>query len=304
MVLSTSCLVTSFSLLLCGAPVSSASQPPVEALELNMTSQFYGNVKALVSPIGVKFQTEKMGIDLVARPPDGRIFAFNNSVKTICRVDLNQFNFPGMAKMQNRGNIQNANGKYFRTGRTLKISGLHAIEFANYKKSELPKIKEQRIKAFRSGHPELIVYPMEIWATTDMALPKTFLSIVAKVAQTSEKQLAQLYSNQRLKATSTPIPLRMYRVSDSGRKLLTIDTVSARKTKAASQDFELPKGYKSVSNELQLLIGDADSLDIEPSNQPVVKPHIKNGAPDINSSMLDFAKKFGLDYEPGKQQKK
>lgn len=283
-------------------PAASAAQSPVEAIKLNMTSQIYGDVKVLVSSIGVKFETKKMGVDLIALPPDGRMFAFTHEGKKIFPVDLNRFHFTGVARVQYQENSRKC--KYFRTGRTKKIGGLNAVEFANYKKKDLPSFRELRISAIRSMHPEMIVLPTEIWATTDLALPKAFVSIVAKMTQISEKQLSELYSNSKSKTASTPIPVRIFRISEDGGRILTIDTVSASKTKASPKDFDLPKGYKLVNNELQLFMDDGDSLDLGLSDQKSGKKITKKSGSNLDHSMIDFAKELGLDALPGKKEKK
>ena len=59
-----------------------------------------------------------------------------------------------------------------------------------------------------------------------------------------------------------PIPLRILRITDDGRKILAVDTFKAKKTSATNKDFVLPSGYKQVSNELQLFMGD-ESLDFD-----------------------------------------
>ncbi len=225
-----------------------------------MRSDFYGDLNVLVSAVGARFASSRTGMQLIALPPDGRMFAFNDEAKKIYRVDMSRFSLPGVYRSQYETN--KTKGQFFATGNKAKIGGLNALEFANYRKSDLPSLRDFRIKAMRSGHPEAVVIPSEIWATTDFTIPKTFLFIVSKISQISEKELFQLYGPAKGKLMKAPIPLRILRITDDGRKILAIDTYKTKKTTATSKDFDLPKGYKAVSNELQLFMGD-ESLDFD-----------------------------------------
>jgi len=80
--------------------------------------------------------------------------------------------------------------------------------------------------------------------------------------------LADLYSSTKLKPGSTPVPLRVFDITEDGRKILTIDTASVQKIRASAKEFALPQGYKQVSSEMQLFIDDGESLDFGLSSTP------------------------------------
>ena len=249
------------------------STKPVEAIKMLMKSDYYGNLDAIVSPLGCRFNSSRTGMQLLALPPDGRMYAFNDEAKKMYKVDMNRFTLPGLYRI--KYDVNSSKGRFFATGKKAKIGGINAVEFANYRKQDLSSLKEMRIKALRSGHPEAVVIPSEIWASTEFTIPKSFVFIVSKMSQISEKELMQLYKSATTKTGDAPLPLRILRVTDDGRKILAIDTVSVKKGKATAKDFVMPSGYKSVSNELQLFMDDEsmdfESLDSNPKTAPKVK---------------------------------
>ena len=241
----------------------------VDAIKLLMTSDFYGNVTAFISPFGVRFTSSRTGMQLVALPPDGRMFAFNDEAKKIYKVDMKRFKM--FSTFRRHYEESKLDARFFPTGKRGKVGGVNAVEFANYRKKDLPLFKEMRIKAIRNGYPDLIVFPSEIWASTELMIPEAFISIVAKISQTSERELFQLCGPKKRKLKQAPLPLRISRVADDGRKMLTIDTQSVMKTKATAKDFVVPSGYKPVANEIQLFMGD-DSLDLEELDKDINSP--------------------------------
>ena len=240
------------------AKETAGSSKSVKAVRLFMNSQFYGDVNVLVSDLGARFSSSRAGMQLIALPPDGRMFAFNDEAKKICKVDVNRFSAPGLYRSRYESNKSKA--LFFPTGNTAKIGGLNAIEFANYRKKDLLSLRELRVKMLRSGHPEEVVIPAEIWATTDFTIPKCFIFLVSKISQIREKELFQLLGPSKSKLQRAPLPLRILQITDDGRKILAIDTVKAKQTTATARDFVLPAGFTQVSNELQLF-GD-DSFDL------------------------------------------
>ncbi len=251
-----------------GATASSAKQ--VDAVRLSMNGEFYGKLDVLVSPMGCRFTSFRTGMQLVALPPDGRMYAFNDEAKRICKVDMNRLLMPGVYRKQFDDTKSKA--KFFPTGKRAKIAGVDAAEFANYRKETLAAFRRFRIKAVRSGYPQQAVLPSEIWAATDLTIPQAFVVIVSKITQISENELFQLYSSSKERMKRAPIPLRVFQVTDDGRKMLTIDTKAVVKTKASAKDFQLPTGYTTVANEFQLLMGD-DNMDFEALDSKNVKSH-------------------------------
>ncbi len=78
-------------------------------------------------------------MQLVALPPDGRMFAFNDEAKKIYRVDMSRFSLPGLYRNQYEAN--KTKGQFFATGNKAKIGGLNAFEFANYRKKDLASVE-------------------------------------------------------------------------------------------------------------------------------------------------------------------
>lgn len=282
----------------CSAAPAPNQKKTVEALKLTMRTDFYGETQALISGIGLKFNSPRMGVNLIALPPDGRMYAFNSEERKIYKVDINKYNIPGISQAQYK--INSTKGQFFLTGKTAKICGMNAIEFANYKTKELPAIRKQRIHALRSGHPELALLPSEIWVSTEMSLPRSFLSIVSKMSQINEKQLMQLCGPSKSKLIKAPIPLRILRVADDGKKFVAVDTLTATKTKATEDEFQLPTGYKSVNSELELFIGEGETLDFGLSNRGATPLPKGTTTPDSKKSIDDFAKELGIDSKKAK----
>lgn len=262
------------------ASTANSGAKQVDAIKLLMTSDFYGNLTVLVSPIGVRFVSSRTGMQLVALPPDGRMFAFNDEAKKIYKVDEKRFKM--FSTFRRHYEESKVDARFFPTGKKGKIGGVNAIEFANFRKKDLPLFKEMRIRALRMGYPDMIVFPSEIWASTELTIPEAFISIVAKISQTREKDLFELCGPKKRKLKQAPLPLRISRIADDGRKMLSIDTQSVIKTKATAKDFIVPSGYKPVANEIQLFMGD-DSLDLDELDKDINEPSKSGSAPSNRS---------------------
>lgn len=258
----------------------SGDSKEVDAVKLLMSSDLYGNVTVLISSIGVRFTTSRTGMQLVALPPDGRMIAFNDEVKRMYKVDMKRLKM--FSTFRRHYEESKVDARFIPTGKKGKVGGVNAIEFANFRKKDLPLFKEMRIKAVRMGYPDMIVFPSEIWASTELTIPEAFISIVAKISQTTEKDLFELCGPKKRKLKQAPLPLRISRIADDGRKMLTIDTQSVIKTKATAKDFIVPSGYQPVANEIQLLMGD-DSLDFDELDKDINAPSKNGGAPGNRS---------------------
>jgi len=276
--------------LICAPLAANASPMQINAIRLNMTSQMYGDVKFLVSSKCVKFEIAKLGLTLIALPPDAKISAFNTAKKTVFRADSQSFMFPGTQTIPHQKNSRE--GTYFRTGKTMNICGLKADEFANYKKEELPSILQQRVDAARSGRRQTVVSPCEIWATADVAVPNAFRTIISGITQIQEVHLSDISSRGNPKSVSTLVPLRIFRIFDDGSKTLLLDTKSALKTKATEKDLEVPKGYRTVAEQMLLFVDDDETMDMELEFQKIENEKGDKSRSNSDSLMSDFAEQL------------
>ncbi len=230
----------------------------VEGIRLKMRSDFYGDLDTTVSKIGMKFYSPRTGVNVVALPPDGRMYAYNADAKKIYKVDMRRFGLSSRSPTVTRGS---AAGAYFATGKRAVVGGLNAVQFANFTAKDLPSLNSMRSRALlQGGSAEGVVVPCEIWAAADIVLPRTFMFILSKITQITEKELAQLYGKSTAKMVRAPVPLRVYRIREGGSKVLAVDTLASIKQKVSAKDFMPPAGLKSVPNEMALLMGEDDSF--------------------------------------------
>lgn len=267
------------------------SSKQVEGVRLQMRSDFYGDLDTLVSRAGMKFYSARTGVTVIALPPDGRMFAYSVDSKKIYKVDMRRFSLNSKVANVTKGSSK---GVYFATGKKTKIGGINAVQFANYKIKDLARLHAFRSRALEeAGHSQAAVVPCEIWAASDIVLPRTFMFIISKITQINEKELAELYGCTTAKMVKAPVPLRILRVREDGTKILALDTLSATKQKMSQNDFIVPTGLKTVSNEMALLMGDDDSFGFGSlPGQASTMPSSKASA--SKRTMSDLTKELGI----------
>ncbi len=229
-----------------------------DGIRLHMVSDFYGDLDSIVSKAGMKFYSARSGVTVVALPPDGRMIAYNAESKKVYKVDMRRFSLHSKSVNVSYGSSK---GCYHATGAKSKIAGVDAVEFANFKPSDLSILRSMRARALSvDGRSTAMVVPGEIWVTNDVVLPRTFMFIISKITQIAEKELEQMYGCTTAKMVKAPVPLRIFRVRDDGRKVLALDTRSATRQKVTEKDFLIPPGLRPVANEMALLMDDDGSF--------------------------------------------
>lgn len=239
------------------APSGRTGGKVTPAWSLSMHSDFYGDLAVLVSIIGMKFTSEKSGITIVALPPDGRVVAFNPETKKRFDTSADKYGKQHM----DRAATSRQEPVWQLIG-TDKLAGLNVKKYRNFKDGELKGMLDARRQAvMRNLDPQFVAVPEEIWISTDIQLPVSFMNLLRHIIRLDTSQLARLTKNQ--KTAGSPIPLRVYRFTGLTKKIPVLDTLTCKKTTATKPDFTPPPGMKQVTSEMALLFDDEDTENMD-----------------------------------------
>ena len=212
-----------------------------EGWTLHQTSQLLGSQTAIMSAAGCKVSNPELDITYVVTAPDYRAAVYSPSRRvsfTTTYAGLIKARKQQKQSMDNIGTATGAVDTRYEPKLTGKIAGLNATQFVSQSTHQKLDRIGQSYDGSRSG-----ATTTEMWFTLDIKVPLKFSEMACNC-----------------KATDSGLPkngvlLRMVTTTDDGTKMVVLDTVSATKGAVASNEFQIPTGYKAVGSEYEVAYG-------------------------------------------------
>lgn len=200
-----------------------------ESWVMHQTSDVSGKQISRFGPDGARVENEGMGITYVVwKSPDWKVAVFCDKTKLIYEGSLEEMTKAREQQLKQMEKLDSTANQNFEKGATKQIAGVNATEYFEISKMVNP-IDNSTSKTKTS-----------FWVTTDIKVPKQ-----------------ALMANSKRKTYGLPeegIPLRMTVESD-GKEVTYLDTISLAKEPMPKSAFELPSGYKHVTNEMEVVAG-------------------------------------------------
>ncbi len=211
-------------------------------------SEYYGRHTTTVSDVGCKLSSQKLGITLVTHAPGWQILACNARKKEFLELSQEQW----QRKMGGHRSREWHRYSWIKKVGEETIAGLRAEHYQAFDEKMHDKVR--RNKGRVDGDKNQI-YNSEIWVARDVKAPP---------------QAAAMTSGLGGLPMELGFVLRIYQFKIPGQKLIALDTVKSEHKKLSPADFVLPKGYKRVKDEFDLMmdeggVNDAASLLLQDS---------------------------------------
>jgi len=233
-----------------GAGSGDCAHPPAAkggSWSLSFSSNFAGSVTSQFSPDAVRMSFDKLGITVITKGPKWDALVFSETNKSYMEMPHNTWKdkFNASRFGGKKASIKHEM-KSVKTGKSTMIAG---------QKADLVVISF----VFKNGTPSQKV--AECWMADSVVPPAAFV---------------ELMHNMLNVPTDQGMPLRVTQFRDTGKPATILDTTKVEKAPVPKTAFEMPKGFKKVDDEMQLMVDDSD-LDF--MTAPKKKPGATTAAP-------------------------
>ncbi len=222
------------------APLFAAFSSPKEGWILYQTSQMLGKQTAIMSGAGCKVNNQELDVTYIVTNPDYNVAVYSDSRKLCYRTTMEgilQARKQQQAAVQAIGNVTGAQDTPYVKAASGVIAGLNATQY-------ISQSSHGRVDKLMEGIDGTKSSPTisELWFTNDINVPARF---------------SRLSANPK---TSSGLPtqgvlLRMASTTGDGVKMVTLDTVAAKKMQIPPSTFSFPTGYKAASSEMEVAYG-------------------------------------------------
>lgn len=202
--------------------MSSAPAAQPNGWLLHQTTSIQGNQVAYLSTTAMK--TESLSYTTIVRAPKYTTSLYNNRTKCYLTKTYTEWK-------QRLSSAKHAATRLdVRQGKSGTIAGLRARQIF------LDKTK--------SGHR---TKHFEFWVTKEIGIPQQFVECCASLCEVPAEY---------------GLPLRVIRTRQDGGKTIVLDTQSCKRTVIPPSTWQGPEGYKRVSDEVTVMMGDIEMGDI------------------------------------------
>lgn len=254
------------------APLFSMFSNPNEGWVLDQSSQMLGKQTAIMSGAGCKVNNQELDITYVVTNPDFRVAVYSDSRK-ICYLTTMDGMLAGRRKqkaaMESIGQISGAKDTPYVKAATGTIAGLNATQYV----SQSAHDNFDRIVDGLDGTKSKPTVT-EMWFTNDINVPAQFSRLSANPKNSNG-------------LPSQGVLLRMASTTGDGVKMVTLDTVAARKVQINPNVFQFPAGYKAASSEMEVAYGDG-AAGLNQLFSQMAQPDTKQDLTDIMKENADI----------------
>lgn len=207
------------------APVAPTGAAPtgVKGLRLNMDSDFYGRTKVNVSQDGIRIDSEKLGVSIISRPPEWKVFAFNPGAKTYYESTMDKWKQKITQSMSGRHQLK-------RTVKKLGSFKVAGITTTKYHMDEMTQGGPNSRK--RRG-------AIDVYVSKSLLVPKQAGQIIAGISDLP---------------SDLGLPLRIVRFNRENVSNSMLDTVKSQEMVIPKAMFMPPKGLRRVTSEVALIM--------------------------------------------------
>lgn len=202
-------------------------------------SEYYGRHTTVISESGCKLNSEKLGITLVTHGPDWEILVSNAKKREFLELTQQQW----QKKMGGHHNREWQRYRWIKKVGEDTVAGLKADHYQALDDKMHDKSRKYRVLTSANKNQ---AFNSEIWVARDVKAPPQAASLTAGLGGLPMEM---------------GFVLRIYQFKIPGQKLVALDTVKANHTKISPTEFTLPKGYKRVKDEFDLLMMDEGGAD-------------------------------------------
>ncbi len=226
-----------------------------------------GKQTAIMSGAGCKVNNQELDVTYVVTNPDFNVAVYSDSRKICYKTTMDgmlQARRQQQAAVQAMGQISGAQDTPYTRAATGTIAGLNATQYISKSgHSNFDRIAEG-LDGTKTG-----ATTSEMWFTNDINVPARF---------------SRLSANPK---TSSGLPtqgvlLRMVSTTGDGVRMVTLDTVAAKKVQINPSEFSFPVGYKAASSEMEVAFGEGAGGLNQLFNQIA--------QPDTKQDLTDFVK--------------
>ncbi|HEY9719332.1 MAG TPA: hypothetical protein V6C69_17780 [Trichormus sp.] len=215
---------------LVSAGSGNCAHPPAKGGSWNLTfsSSFAGNVTSQFNTDAVRMSFDKLGITVITKAPKWDALVYSETNKSYMEMPHNtwkdKFN---ASRFGGRKSSVKHDMKSVKTGKSTMIAG---------QKADLVVINF----VFKNAPPQKVA---ECWMADRVVPPPAFV---------------ELMHNMLNVPTDQGMPLRVTQFRENGKSATILDTTKVEQAPVPTASFVMPKGFKKVEDEMQLMVDDSD----------------------------------------------